>query len=290
MMKVILFFKLLLFVFVFILFPQIATTEWAGNWLFPQALAGAKNLVSEKDNSPVRIAIYGGDGAFFRSIRAATKMFQWMGADVRRISPEEIIEGKLDDFDILYMTGGWAVPYVRDLRGPGIMKIRSFLEAGGGYFGVCAGAFFAADTIIWEGKRYEYPLDLFPGYAKGPIVEIAPWPGFKLCRIHLSQTPHPITKGEPGSLMSLYYGSPWFDVPPGFKADVLAYYDINNRPVMLAFEYGQGRVFLTGVHTEFEEGDDRDNVLWDNDMHDPESEWPLMLNTVRWLVRQEGSP
>ena len=29
-------------------------------------------------------------------------------------------------------------------------------------------------------------------------------------------------------------------------------YGINNRPAMLAYEYGRGRVFLTGVHTEFE--------------------------------------
>jgi hypothetical protein len=58
---------------------------------------------------------------------------------------------------------------------------------------------------------------------------------------------------------------------------------------MLAYEFGQGRVFLTGVHTEFEEGSDRDNVLWDNTMHDPESEWPLMRNAVRWLSGREAS-
>jgi hypothetical protein len=58
---------------------------------------------------------------------------------------------------------------------------------------------------------------------------------------------------------------------------------------MLAYEFGQGRVFLTGVHTEFEEGSDRDNVLWDNNMHDPESEWPLMSKAVRWLVGHEES-
>jgi len=248
-----------------------------------------RSLVLKRDGQPVRVAVYSGAGAYFRSIKAATQMFLWMGAEPRRITPQEIIEGKLKTFDILYMTGGWAVPYIRDLKNGGTAKIRKFVHQGGAYLGTCAGAFFAADYIIWEGKRYEYPLDLFPGYAKGPIVEIAPWPRFKLCRINLSQTSHPITKGEPDSLMSLYYGAPWFDLPPGFKADVLAYYDINNRPAMVAYEYGQGRVFLTGLHTEFEEGDDRDNVLWDNDMNDPESEWPLMINAVRWLIRNEGS-
>jgi glutamine amidotransferase-like uncharacterized protein len=289
-MRVILFFKLPFIFFAIILLLCLAAGQWTVQSLSSEAYAADKISVSKKDKSPVRIAIYSGDGAYFRSIKAATKMFEWMGADAQRITPEEIIAGKLDGFDILYMTGGWAVPYIRDLRNGGNSKIRKFMEQGGGYIGVCAGAFFAADYIYWEGKRYEYPLDLFPGFARGPITEIAPWPVFKLCRINLSKTPHPITKGEPASLESLYYGGAWFDVPPGFKADVLAYYDLNNRPVMLAHEYGQGRVFLTGVHTEFEEGDERDNVRWDNNMHDPESEWPLMFNVVRWLLRQDDSP
>lgn len=279
-----------LFVLVIAFFFSFGSRLWTGNCLSSEARAAGKISVSKKDKSPVRIAVYSGDGAYFRSIRAATKMFEWMGADAQRITPQEIIAGKLDNFDILYMTGGWAVPYIRDLRNGGTAKIRDFVERGGGYIGVCAGAFFAADHIYWEGKRNEYPLNLFPGSAKGPIAEIAPWPRFKLCRINLSKTPHPITKGEPAFLESLYYGGPWFDIPPGFKADVLAYYDINNRPVMLTYEYGQGRVFLTGLHTEFEEGDERDNVRWDNDMHDPESEWSLMLNAARWLMFQEDSP
>jgi glutamine amidotransferase-like uncharacterized protein len=287
-MKSLLFpYKVSLFVLVTFFFFHFGPGRWTGNFFLSNAGAAGKISVSNKDKSPVRIAIYSGEGAYFRSIKAATEMFQWMGADASRITPEEIIGGRLDDFDVLYMTGGWAVPYNRDLRNGGLAKIRNFVKQGGGYIGVCAGAFFAADYIYWESKRYEYPLDLFPGFAKGPITEIAPWPRFKLCRIHLSKTPHPITKGEPASLESLYYGGPWFDIPPGLKADVIAYYDFNRLPVMLAYEYGQGRVFLTGVHTEFEEGDERDNVRWDNGMRDPESEWPLMLNVVRWVIGRD---
>lgn len=255
----------------------------------PPAHADQPSRVLNHNGQPAQVAVYSGDGAYFRSIKAAIRMFLWMGAEPQRITPREIIAGKLKSFDVLYMTGGWAVPYIRDLKNGGTAKIRDFVRQGGAYIGTCAGAYFAADYIYWEGKRYEYPLDLFPGSARGPIAELAPWPGFKLCRINLSRTPHAITRGEPNSMMSLYYGAPWFEVPPGFKADILAYYDINNKPAMLAYEFGQGRVFLTGVHTEFEEGSDRDKVLWDNDMHDPESEWPLMCNAVRWLVGHEES-
>lgn len=250
-----------------------------------EAIASEKRLVAKENNLPARIAVYSGEGAFFRSITASTKMFESMGTEVEKIYPEEIVEGKLNDFAILYMTGGWAVPYNRDLRGQGLERIRSFLEAGGGYIGICAGAFFAADYIFWEGKRYEYLLDIFPGYAKGSIKEIAPWPQHKMCRINISGRTHPITAGEPPSLTSMYYGGPWFYISPGARIDVLATYDVNGKPAMVAYPFGEGRVFLSGVHTEFEEGSDRDGVLWDDDLHDAESEWPLMLEAVRWIIR-----
>jgi glutamine amidotransferase-like uncharacterized protein len=275
---------------VFILLYHMPAKEGADSCFSLEAFAAQSSQGSKSDSSPVRIAVYSGEGAFSRSIIAATKMFEWMGAETYQIAPEDIIAGKLENFDILYMTGGWAVPYIRDLRGSGVAKIRTFIQAGGGYIGVCAGAFFAADYIFWEGKRYEYPLDLFSGYARGPIEEIAPWPRYTLCRIRLSRIPHPITEGEPEVLTSLYYGGPWFELAAGFNADVLAVYEINRLPAMLSYEYGRGRVFLTGVHTEFEEDDERDNVLWDNDMHDPESEWPLMQKAVRWLIHHKTLP
>jgi len=36
-----------------------------------------------------------------------------------------------------------------------------------------------------------------------------------------------------------------------------------------------------------EESTDRDGVLWNNDLHDPESEWPLLFETVRWIIGGE---
>ena len=84
--------------------------------------------VANRDDQPVRVAIYSGQGAYFRSIKAATRMFIWMGAEPQRITPQEIIDGKLTSFDVLYMTGGWAVPYIQDLQNGGIANIRKFIQ------------------------------------------------------------------------------------------------------------------------------------------------------------------
>lgn len=283
-MRVYLFYLLLFLVLGGLTCFQVVRGAWPVRSHSFEAIASEKRLFAKENNLPVRIAVYSGEGAFFRSVTASTKMFQWMGAEVQKIYPEEIVEGKLNDLDILYMTGGWAVPYNRDLMGQGFKRIRSFLEGGGGFIGTCAGAFFAADYIFWEGERYEYLLDIFPGYAKGSIHEIAPWPQHRMCRINISGHTHPITARESSSLTSMYYGGPWFYVPPEAEIDVLATYDVNGKPAMVAYPRGKGKIFLTGVHTEFEEGSDRDGVLWDDDLHDPDSEWPLMLEAVRWII------
>ncbi len=250
-----------------------------------EALAAETLLLSKMNKERLRIAVYGGEGAFDKSITASIRMFQWMGAESQRITPEQIVQGELRRFDILSMTGGWAVPYKRDLGGKGVEEIRSFLEKGGGYIGICAGAFFAANPIIWEGGTYEYPLAIFPGIADGPIVEIAPWPQYKMCRINLSTRNHPITKGQPSSFSVMYYGGPWFHVPAKSRIDILATYAVNGKPAIVTYSFGKGKVFLIGVHPEFEEGSDRDGVAWDDDLHDEESEWPLMLEAVKWMIQ-----
>jgi glutamine amidotransferase-like uncharacterized protein len=210
-----------------------------------------------------------------------------MGADAQRITPAEIGEGKLAHFDVLCMTGGWTPSYVWDLYGKGIEKIRSFIEKGGGYIGICGGAYFAADAIIWKGIKYDCPLGIFPGIAEGPIVEIAPWPRYKMCRVNITTHKHPIPEGEPSSLAVLYYGGPWFHIPTRARRapmDILATYAVNGKPAVVAYSVGKGRAFLSGVHPEFEEGSDRDEVTWDDDLFDPESEWPLMRKAIKWVL------
>jgi hypothetical protein len=66
--------------------------------------------------------------------------------------------------------------------------------------------------------------------------------------------------------------------------DILATYAVNGKPAVVAYSAGKGRVFLSGVHPEFEEGSDRDGVTWDDDLFDPESEWPLMRKAVKWVL------
>jgi glutamine amidotransferase-like uncharacterized protein len=98
--------------------------------------------------------------------------------------------------------------------------------------------------------------------------------------------PHSITAGIQESFQILYYNGPFFKPNPGAQVDVIGRYQIGNEPALVATEYGQGRVFLTGPHPEWEEDDDRDGVDYFDHFDDQESDWDLMRNAAGWCLHE----
>lgn len=243
----------------------------------------------------VRIALYVDRGANFFAYVAERKMFEWMGASVTYVWAEDVIGGALANFDILVMPGGFATGYKADLAGVGVQNIRDFISGGGGYIGFCAGAWFAADYALWYGVEYDYPLDILPGYGEGPVEELVAYPpsepgiggswhNYDMTKINLVK-PHPITNGLPEDYdWILYWGGPEFHVYEGADVAVIGTYDVNDEAAMVAFKYGDGKVFLTGVHPEFEEDSTRDGYTWENHFDDQGSDWPLMENVLWWVT------
>jgi len=269
--------------------------------VFSVAFALTPTLTS-KAQPPVKIALYSQStppGADWRCVVAEKAMFESMGALVTEVYAADIIGGALTSYDVLVMPGGYAFYYKTALGDVGVGNIRKFVANGGGYIGICAGAWFAVDYDLWYGIVYEYPLDLFPGYGEGPVPELTP--GYPepprpvdaglYCRDYIPvmteinlANGNGITGGlSTDSLMVMYWGGPTFHVYEGHEEEVavIGTYAVHqNEPAMVAFEYGSGKVFLTGVHPEFEEENTLDGLTFDNHLYDPESEWPLMLDVL----------
>lgn len=53
------------------------------------------------------------------------------------------------------------------------------------------------------------------------------------------------------------------------------------------FEYGAGRVFLSGPHPEIEENSFRAGTSFGEEFDDQDSDWPLMYEAIKWLVLHE---
>src|ERR1700722_9520522 len=59
------------------------------------------------------------------------------------ISPKQIIESSWEnETTLLVIPGGADLPYTRSLNGDGNKKIRSYVEQGGTFLGICAGSYY----------------------------------------------------------------------------------------------------------------------------------------------------
>jgi len=65
------------------------------------------------------------------------------------LSPQDIRDGKLEAFDVLVCPGGRGSRQGLALGEEGREQVRSFVSGGGGYVGICAGAYLATSTDPW---------------------------------------------------------------------------------------------------------------------------------------------
>jgi len=99
---------------------------------------------------PLKVALYEGDGATARGIAAvAERIAQWPGAAITRVPAAEIATRDLSAFDIVVFSGGSGSAQGKAIGEAGRAKVRAFVENGGGYLGICAGAYLACAGFDW---------------------------------------------------------------------------------------------------------------------------------------------
>lgn len=233
------------------------------------------------------VALYSDQGTWDESVQAAEKMFQWMNCTVKLVNADEINSNQLGSFRILCVPGGDMYQYAQDISSQGKENIRNFIHSGGGYIGICGGAYFTSERVFWRGSQLPMtPLSIFQGTATGPINEIVPYPDYGMCTVNTVDSEHPITHSELESTSMLYYWGPALIPNEDANITILGRYAKGNQPAMLAFDYGLGRVFLVGTHPEIEEDSQRDGVTFADQFDDQDSEWDLMRKAVLWVLKE----
>lgn len=239
-------------------------------------------------------AVYVGAGTWQPSIIAFEKFLSWKNFTYEEVNKYDINNNDLRPlYKAIFFPGGWAADYKRDINAAGRQNIRNLVGNGGAYIGMSAGAYYACDDVVWEGKPYAYPLDLFIGDCIGPIDEIAPWPNYVMTTMNIDQT-HPANVYEPAQRDILYYGEPYFVANAGQEMLVFASWKVpsnpsaHNKPGIIGFNYGQGRVLLVGPHPEIEEDSNRDGTTFADELSDgPDySDWPFLWTAVDWLLKK----
>lgn len=172
---------------------------------------------------------------------------------VTGIEASEVIEGTWKNSTaLLILPGGADKVYHAQLQGEGNRQIRDYVEHGGKVLGVCAGAYYCAKSIQFEGANpQQFPitedreLGFFSGTACGPLI--------------------PYTKGTRNgaiifdvnvcdrSFPSYYNGGCYFPYDPMHTScEWLASADFEDqqRWVIVGMQVGSGYVIASGVHPE----------------------------------------
>ncbi|CAE7201535.1 unnamed protein product [Rhizoctonia solani] len=160
---------------------------------------------------------------------------------------------------LLAIPGGRDLPYVEHLA-KAIPKIKEFVEQGGAYLGICAGAYFASSRVEWEAGTPlqvvgDRALKFFPGTSRGcayPGFEYESEAGAQL--LDITATIH----GEESeqTFEGIYYnGGGVFegaDTPQMRALGVLvtARYP-NGKPAAVTCAVGRGTAALWGLHPEY---------------------------------------
>ncbi len=176
---------------------------------------------------------------------------------VNSVTAAQVIDGDIfHDAALFVLPGGRDVPYHEDLSGHGNDNLRAFVEAGGGFLGICAGAYYGATTITFErGQPLEVTgereLGFFPGLAEGPVY------GLGRFRYDTEEGAHPsLIRFGDVEFRAYYNGGCTFVNAEGIAphVEVLGYYqDAADQPLpaIVGCRIGRGYVVLTGVHVDY---------------------------------------
>ena len=155
------------------------------------------------------------------------------------------------DTVLLVIPGGADVPYTKALTGKANQKIKTYVLEGGRYMGICAGAYYAGNQVIFDQSG---PLEIiekrelcfFRGNVIGPIFPFSykTYAGARAIEIMLPK------KKE--SISLFYNGGGYFENAQLFsEVEIIGNYIKGDFPAMIFITYGKGRVLLSGVHFEY---------------------------------------
>ncbi len=219
--------------------------------------------VFQRRENRVKVAVFAEEGDEDESIVSLERI---VNADPKLelhfVSEFDIRKGILNDFDVFVVPGGSATEKSILLGKVGRKAVIDFVRAGGGYVGICAGAFLAsagreqylgiinAKTVIGEKLVNQVGMVSMEYYGAGPVRMGFTDAGKKILReglgvadIMFSGGPIFISASRPDYLVLALYNTE------------ISEYDFQRgtmigTPAIIAGKFGKGHVIAIGPHPE----------------------------------------
>jgi putative intracellular protease/amidase len=208
----------------------------------------------------IRVALYDDSGSAGRGIPAVSEQLgRCTDIEVTKLDADGIRAG-LDGYDVVIFTGGSGGRQANMIGLLGREQVRRFVEAGGGYVGICAGAYLACDGFLWGIKVLDAKTPS-PKWERGGAE-------LKIESTADGQT----VMGLPQETTVKYHNGPLL-VPANNPAipdfEPLTFFRTEvakngspagimvNSPAIVRGQFGAGRVIVCSPHPEQTEGLDR---------------------------------
>jgi putative intracellular protease/amidase len=221
--------------------------------------AATAALFSPVHTSKIKVALYKGPGTGGNGPPDLMKQLNLTNAPTSlvEITPDEIRAGTLTNFDVVIFAGGSGSAEAKSIGEDGRAEVEKFVAAGGGYVGICAGAYLATAGYPWS-LHIINAKTLSPKWARGRAV----------LKMELTPTGEGILGGAT-NVDVMYHQGPVVgpadatNLPP---YEPLAYFRTEvasnntpvgimiNSPAIFAGQYKSGKVVCISPHPEQTEG------------------------------------
>ena len=114
------------------------------------ATLGTDETPSANNLGPIRVAVFCDAGVSEKVSVLIELLNRSPDVSVTSLKGQDIRDGKLQDFDVVVFPGGSGSKEAAALQAPGREAVQSFVKKGGGYLGICAGAYLASADYEWS--------------------------------------------------------------------------------------------------------------------------------------------
>jgi biotin---protein ligase len=215
----------------------------------------------------MKIAIYLDEGVSNGSFQKLTHAFERIlgHASIEAVNHQFFLRKNWEqNIALLAFPGGRDLPYHSLLAGRANRRIRTYVENGGKYLGICAGGYYGSSQIEFgKGTPHEIEasreLQFFPGVAKGPLAHIPfSYDDAYFKEVMISWQSNVLKFCKDSLNKAYYHGGCYFEKAEHFSSvEILArYHDVIGRPAAIVrCKIKQGLALLSGIHPEFSSKD-----------------------------------
>ena len=169
------------------------------------------------------------------------------------VGAKDIIDGCLQHCKLLIMPGGADLYFCEKLNGTGNKNIRNFVNNGGSYLGICAGAYYGCSSLDWNNGEIDGARELgfYNGRCTGPVFEWLEKPDDIYNGSWI--TAAPLTTHDGQDFFTQYNGGGVFTEPNNSDTTkvIARYTSLLDSPVaIIGRTHGKGRYILSSPHIE----------------------------------------